>query len=125
LPKILLKQAAVDKLSCPMNKSKADYFDTKMPGLLLKTLSSGKKTYYLRYRDIHNKTTERKIADATVIKLADARELAQKKLTQIAMGEDPFKAQKLLKDVPTVREFVEQSYMPYIKSYKRSWTTDW
>ena len=124
MPKILLKQSFIDQSSCPADKQKIDYFDTRVSGLLLKVLISGTKTFYLRYKNHREKWTEKKLANATVIKLTDARELAQKKLTQIAVGDDPFTAQKLLKDVPTVREFVDQSYMPHVKSYKRSWETD-
>jgi len=125
MPAILLKSVDIDRLSCPQDKSKIDYFDTRVSGLLLKILSSGKKTYYLRYRNERQKQIEKKIADASTIKLADARELAQQKLTLIAMGENPFDKRKALKDIPTVQQFVEESYMPHAKSYKRSWDTDW
>jgi len=124
MPKVNLTQNTVDKLSCQSGKVKTDFFDNKINGLMVKVMKAGSKSYYLRYKTNRGKWTEKKIADATVIKLTDARELAQKKLTQIAMGEDPFEQKKALKDVPTVREFVEQSYMPHVKSYKRSWETD-
>ncbi len=40
------------------------------------------------------------------------------------MGENPFEAMKALRTVPTFKQFVEESYIPHIKGYKRSWTTD-
>jgi len=124
MPKMNLTQNTVDKLSCQSGKVKTDFFDTKINGLMVKVMKSGSMSYYIRYKTNRGKWTEKKLANATTIKLSDARELAQKRLTQIAMGEDPFAQQKALKDVRTVKDFVDQSYLPHAKSYKRSWATD-
>jgi integrase len=40
------------------------------------------------------------------------------------MGEDPLEQKQISRTVPTFAAFIEEQYMPYIKSYKRSWTTD-
>ena len=40
------------------------------------------------------------------------------------MGEDPFAKKADLKKVPTVYDFITNSYLPYVKTYKRSWETD-
>ena len=125
MPKVHLTQSTVDKLSCQSGKIKTDYFDSKVNGLMVKVMSKGTKSYYIRYKNHRNKWTENRIADASILKLSDARELAQQKLTQITMGDNPFEKRKALKDVPTVKLFVEESYMPHAKSYKRSWDTDW
>ena len=124
MPKENLTQSFVDKLLPNKGKSKCDYFDTKQSGFLLKILSSGRKSYYIRYRNLRGKQVEVKIADDNVTKLNEARELAIKYLAQIAMGEDPFSAKADLKKVPTVYDFITNSYLPYVKTYKRSWTTD-
>ena len=124
MPRITLTQSTVEKLTCQSGKAKTDYFDTKINGLMLKVMSSGNKSYYIRYKNHRCKWTENKLANASTLKLSDARDLAQQKLTMIAMGEDPFDKKKELKDVPTVRQFVDESYLPHAKSYKRSWGTD-
>ena len=125
MPKQLLTQQFVDSpLSCEPGKSKVDFFDSKVTGLLLKVLASGKKTYYLRYSNLRGKVVEQKLASAENLKLADARKLAQEKLAQLAMGEDPFEKKAALKTVPTFAEFVADSYLPHVKTYKRSWSTD-
>jgi integrase len=124
MPKMTLTQVFVDTLVCPMGKSKEDYFDTKMTGLVVQVSSSGRKTYYLRYQNERKVTVQRKLVCASSVKLIDARELAKKQLSQIALGSDPFDAKKILKDVPTVAEFIQNSYLPYVKTYKRSWDTD-
>lgn len=124
MPKQILTQPFVDNVTVTDNRYKVDYFDTKQPGLLLKVLASGRKSYYLRYKSNRNKQIEKKIADARVLKLSDTRKLAADYLTQIAMGNDPFEQKKVLEETPTIKEFVTKSYLPYAKNHKRSWDTD-
>ena len=124
MPKMTLTQVFVDTLVCPTGKSKEDYFDTKTTGLVVQVSSTGRKTFYLRYQNERKVTVQRKLVCASSVKLIDARELAKKQLSQIALGVDPFDAKKILKDVPTVAEFVIDNYLPYVKTYKRSWDTD-
>ena len=92
MPKLSLRQRDIDQLSCQAGKIKTDYFDSRVKGLLVKVMRSGSKNYYLRFQDVHGKWTEKRLAkvDASVLSLYDARELAQKKLVQIALGENPF-----------------------------------
>ena len=122
--KMTLTQVFIDNLVCPAGKTKADYFDTKTTGLVVQVSSTGRKTFYLRYQNDRKKTIQRKLFCASTVKLADAREFAKTQLNQIALGIDPFNAKKCLKDVPTVAEFIHDSYLPYVKTYKRSWITD-
>jgi integrase len=125
MPKKLLTQQFVQNSNlCPDHLTKIDYFDTKVGGLLLKVLKSGRKSYYLRYEDGRGRKQEKKLGSADVLTLSEARQSAQEKQAALAMGINPFEDKKLLKDVPTFAEFVEQSYLPYVKTYKRSWDTD-
>ena len=101
-----------------------NYYDDKLAGLLLKVLVSGHRAFYVRYRNARGKQVERKIGNASVMKVADARRVAGNVLAQVAMGGDPFEKRRTLKKVPTLAEFVATAYMPHIKGYKRSWDTD-
>jgi site-specific recombinase XerD len=40
------------------------------------------------------------------------------------LGQDPCEEKEQTKQVPTFAQFIADQYMPYIKSYKRSWDTD-
>ena len=125
MPSLNLTQTFVDRSNlCPKGKKKVDYFDLKMPGLLLKVLDSGLKTWYLRYTNTHGRKREKKLASATVLMLSDARELARRHLSDIALGNDPFDTAAAIKAIPTLSAFISESYMPYIRSRKRSWDTD-
>ena len=123
MARIKLTQNLIHDAKIPEGQRKIDYFDTEIRGLMLEVRANG-GTYYLRYRTARGKTAQKKLADATILKLSDARKLAQEKLAMIAMGRDPFEEKKALKDVPTVAQFVADNYMPHIKGYKRSWDTD-
>ncbi|WNK21219.1 tyrosine-type recombinase/integrase [Halomonas piscis] len=125
MPKMTLTQQFVDgAATCPANKARMDYYDTKLVGFSLKVLKSGNKAYYIRYRDARGKLIERKLGSVSVMKLADARKIAHDVLSQVATGDDPFEKRETLKKVPTLGYFVERWYMPHIKSRKRSWETD-
>lgn len=125
MPSQNLTQSFVDRSNlCPKGKKKVDYFDLKLTGLLLKVLYSGHKTWYLRYSTDHGRMREKKLASATILTLVDARELARRYLSDIAQGNDPFDRKAAMKDIPTLSAFVNETYMPYIRSHKRSWETD-
>jgi integrase len=119
-----LTQNLIDKAQCPSDKSKIDYFDTKQPGLLLKVLKTGTKSYYIRYYDDAKKPKEKKIGCAKTLSLAQARQLAKDLLSQITLGNDPFEQREKAASVLTFAQFVSDHYMPHIKGYKASWDTD-
>ena len=123
MPRQKLTQKFVDTVAVTTDQRKVDYFDTERKGLMLEVRNSG-KTYYLRYQTDRNKTAQKKLADASTINLINARKLAQKKLAQIVMGEDPWEAKVELKRVPKLETFIWESFLPFIKTYKRSWDTD-
>lgn len=124
MPKIALTQQIVKTSACPSDKRKLDLFDIDCKGLLLEVTSTSRKTYYLRYQDERGKTRQPRLADAADVSLSQARTLADKLRTRIALGEDPSAKKAELKRVPTVSEFIHASYLPFAKTYKRSWGTD-
>jgi integrase len=121
---VSLTQKLVDNLVCPTNKNKEQYRDKQTKGLVVEVWATGHKSYLLNYRDNRSKQRYAKLGDTNVINLSQARQLASKYMAQIAMGEDPFAKKAELKQVPTLAAFIADSYMPHIKTYKRSWSTD-
>ncbi len=121
---ILLTPQCVKNAVCMQDKKKADFFDTHCKGLLLEVRISGGKTWSLRYVDERGKTRQLKLGDVQALSLTQARQLADKYRTQIAMGEDPAEKKAERKRVPTVGEFIRGQYLPFIKVHKRSWITD-
>jgi len=124
MPKLALTAALVSTTQCPPNRKRLDLFDTVTKGLVLEVRQSGSKTYYLRYQSSRGKTRQIKLADSRDVSLSQARRLADKARNRIAMGEDPLEDKELLRNVPTFACFVDTQYLPYVKTYKRSWETD-
>ena len=124
MPSLTLTPAVVRDTRCPNDKRKIDLFDTHTRKLMLEVRSSGRKTYYVRYQDARAKTRQFRLADADEVSLAQARLLAERVRTRIAMGEDPASERVVKRQVPTFAEFVEHSYLPFARHYKRSCQTD-
>ena len=123
MPKHDLTQSFVKKIEIENERSSVDYYDHRVPGLLLKVLPSGRKTYYIRYKDLRKKSCQRKIGNALILNLSGARTLARRKLAEVAMGIDPFVTVPVNLS-PTLEKFAESDYIPYVKTYKKSWEMD-
>lgn len=109
-------------LSCPPDRSHVEVFDPALKGFYVDVLASGRKSFRLRYR--FNKALRVvTLGDAAVMSLDDARHAAREWLRQVKAGTDP-QAPPVQVLGPTVATFFTDQYLPYIKSYKRSWDTD-
>jgi integrase len=91
---------------------------------MLEVRCSGGKTFYLRYRDAGGRERQFKIGSANVLAVAQARRKARSVLAEAILGSDPQKEREELRSIPTLAEFIRNSYMPYAKNVKRSWQTD-
>ena len=101
-----------------------DYFDSKQRGFLIEVRSSGRKTYYQRYCDERARERQFKIGRADVLTAEKARRVGQSILAKALLGGDPQARRQELRTIPTLNEFVSEKYLPFIKTYKRSWNTD-
>ena len=124
MPTVNLSPQVVKDANCPKDKRKCDLFDSNCKGLMLEIRATGGKTYYLRYQDTRGRTRQLRLALEQDVTLLQARKLAEKKRNLIALGQDPCEEKEQTKKVPTFASFIEDQYLPYVKSYKRSWDTD-
>ena len=124
MPVTTLSNKVLKSLSCAVGQLKTDFHDKGCKGLTLEVRSSGGRTWYLRYCDSRGKQRQSRLGDVKDLSLDQARSLADKYRGMIAMGEDPFEKKTELKKVPTLSTFITESYLPFVKTYKRSWDTD-
>jgi integrase len=124
MAQISLTQAFVNTAVCPSDQTKQEITDKACKGLVLEVRQSGGKTYYLRYTNHRGKQRQYRIGNATVLTLSQARCKSKLALNQAALGQDPCEEKEQTKSVPTFADFIADQYMPYVKSYKRSWDTD-
>lgn len=124
MPKLKFTPQFVKSAICEQGKRKTLYFDMDCKWLVLEVRSTKTATYYLRYQDVRGATRLLKIGDSRDLSLAQARQVADKYRSMIAMGEDPASDKAELKQVPTVYDFIHDSYLPYVEGYKLSWKCD-
>src|SRR6516162_3912372 len=115
LPKANLTSAFVRQSICPAGARRVDYFDEDLPGFMLEVRSSGGKTFYQRYRDIRGRERQFKIGSARVLTAREARLKARSILAEAALGNDPQKQREILREIPTLAQFVRVSYLPFAK----------
>ena len=122
VPKLLLSDLYISEISCPSDKSHLEVFDSDLRGFYVDVMASGRKSFRLRYR-FEKKLRVVTLGDAQILTAGEARELALKLLKHVKQGVDP-QASLLSDSGPTIENFFLQKYLPYVKSYKRSWSTD-
>ncbi|MQU58542.1 tyrosine-type recombinase/integrase [Pseudomonas helleri] len=124
MPHAVLDAAFIRTASCPAGKKKVDYYDTTITGFILEVRESGGKTYHLRYRDAHGKQRQHKIGDSRSVTFDKAKQAAQVLRSRVVLGESPEDTRRAKRAVPTLNEFVENDYIPFVKGYKKSWGID-
>lgn len=124
MPVARLSPAFVRNVQCPPELRKIDYFDTMTRGFMLEVRSSGGKTYYQRYTDERGRERQFKIGPADVLTLRQAKRKAKQIKAQAILGGDPQRERQERRSIPTLRSYVEERYLPFVQTYKRSWQTD-
>ena len=122
--KIKFTTKSIVDMTCTNSHGRQFVRDTECRGLCVEVRSTGGKTYYLTYRDARGNQRTHKLANAQDVTPQQARELCERARSKIAMGTDVAAEREQIRTAPTVAEFFNSSYLPYIKSYKRSWSTD-
>ncbi len=124
----VLTDKLIRELSCPANLSHLEVFDTEVKGFYVDLLSSGRKTYRVRYWQESKKRLQ-SIGDAKLISLSEARALAVQtiragKLRPYEMVVERYQGKRNASSLTLLDEFLMQKYLPYVRSYKRSWISD-
>jgi integrase len=124
MARMKLTSKTLDALASNPQEAKHNIHDLNCKGLMVEVRPNGGMTYYLRYRDAGNRQRQFRLGSAEDLSLDQARKLVHQYRAQLAMGEDPAMTQALARQVPTLAEFVDEYYLPYVKIKKRSWETD-
>jgi len=124
MPVVNLSAEFVRNAVCPDGKAKENFYDTAITGFILEVRASGGKTYALRYKDQHGRQIQHKIGDAKSLTFDKARNAAKVLRSKVVLGEDPSVEKRAKRMVPTLTEFCAEKFLPFIKSYKRSYHND-
>lgn len=124
MPKVLLTTSIVRSYRCNPAESKSVLLDSKCRGLALEVRKSGGRTFYLHFTDQRGKSRQLRLGNGLDLSLTHARKLADIARVKIALGEDPVEQKRLARSVPRFAAFIDEHYLPYVRTYKRSWATD-
>ena len=141
MDKNCLDDVFVAQLICPTDKSHFEVFDAKLKGFYVDVQPSGHKCFRLRHR-VKSKLRVTTLGNALLISADQARKMAVKVLAGQSFGQefnglerhgtqhtgieltgsDQSSIAALAGE--TLESFFLEKYIPYVKSYKRSWKTD-
>ena len=114
-----LTQQVIDRIRCPDDSDLLLLKDHKLTKMGVKIYPSGKKTYFVRVRS-NGINSDVKLGEACSLKLQQARQLAQKTLSEYALGEKQLEGRV---SSPVLDDFFQSQYLPYCKEHQRSWAT--
>ena len=122
LPKISLTNSLIKNLKQKEGRKHQEFFDSQVRGFYVDVMSSGRKSFRVRYR-FEKKLRVVTLGEATFMSADEARHLAIEYIRKAKQGIDP-QATKIEGLGPKIQDFFLNKYLPYVKSYKRSWDTD-
>mgnify|MGYP003119258873 CR=1 FL=1 len=124
MPRHFLTEQIVHNLTCPPTREHFAVFDAQLRGLYVDALKSGRLMYRVRYRE-RNRYRVVTLGDARLLTLDEARQQARTVQRCVMQGGDPKLAmvQSWHEDM-ALSDFFWNHYLPYVRSYKRSWKTD-
>lgn len=105
-------------------KGKRDYYyDAREKGLMLAVTAAGSKTFYL-YKRIEGRPERLLLGKFPDLTVENARKLAASAKGEIAMGENPQKAKRSIRDEMTFGALFGEYLEKHSKVHKRSWAYD-
>lgn len=123
MPVVKLDANFILTAHCPEGKSKIDYYDESVTGLILTVQSTGLRTFSLRYRDAHNRQRQYKLGNYPDITFDKAKREAIKVRSRVVVGDNPAEERFETRRIPTIAELAER-YLDYVRTYKRSHDID-
>jgi integrase len=94
--------------------------DLTIPGLVLFVEPSGKKTWYVDYTRPNGKRTYHNIGPAEILTVMQARDVAQKFLASVKLGNDPIEIKEIKKERMTLKQLISDHYSPWVLDNRRS-----
>lgn len=121
-----LSDEIVGQLKCPDGQAHREVFDALIKGLYVDVQPNGRMSWRLRWYERIEGTYPKKVmtlGSAHVMTVDEARQAARSALRRIMVGADP-RSEDLPGTGPSFASFIEEQYLPYVKTYKLSWKTD-
>lgn len=95
-------------------------WDSEIKGFGVRIFSTGRRTYFVQYRNQFGRTRRKKIGVHGAITCEQARDEAKKILGQVASGNDPSEEVKLMKKKEAFSDLTEQYLKLHAQEHKRA-----
>jgi hypothetical protein len=118
MPQAKLTQTYVQSLQ-PAPKRQI-FRDLTILGLVLFVEPSGKKTWYVDYTRPNGKRTYHKIGHAEIFTVMQARDIAQKFLASVKLGNDPIEIKEVKKGRMTLKQLISEHYSSWVVDNRRA-----
>lgn len=120
----LLSDKHIADIKCRPGGECLTISDSRIRGLILKVTPEGHKNWYFNDPEAKDPSVLFLIGDATEIPIGYARQHANKLLKEYNNTLDLEVTDPALNEPISFQTFIEHQYLPFIKSYKRSWRAD-
>lgn len=90
----------------------------------VRATSPGQASFYLRSKDASGKTFHTKLGRSDEIDVSEARRRAKKLKAEILLGRDPHAEINARKSIPTIAEFAQDTYLPFVTARKATYRND-
>lgn len=94
-----------------------DVTDELLPGFVVRVNPSGLKNFWVRYTLLNGRRDRVVLGKAGIISVAQARAEAKRILGQVSLGIDPKEKHKAEDSKLTLKQFIEQDYLPWSESH--------
>lgn len=120
MPKAKLDAAFAAAAECPPGRSKVDFYDESVTGLILECRASGGRTWAFRYQCAAGTQKQYKLGRYEDITAAAARKRAIQLRSEVVMGGDPGAKKALAKSIPLYSELAEK-HLAFAKLHLKSY----
>jgi integrase len=121
MPTLKLTTRQIDTIK-PTTK-RTEYIDEKVPGLALRVMPTGAKSWTVRYRH-RGRLRRLTLGSAGVISLAQARDRVRDLMHDASKGADPATEKQLGRRAETIGDLADLYLEKWAKPRKRSWKAD-
>lgn len=120
-----LTNGFVKRIECKSGLTKEEIYDDTLKGFLLEIKSNNRKTFYLKLQTVNKTMKYHRIGDASLMNADTARIKALKLKKMIEEGKEVIVQSPPLKIVvPTLKEFYNNNYLPYVQKHIKSHETN-
>jgi len=118
MPKMKLSKRVIDGLE-PPSKGDLVVWDATLSGFGVRVKPTGRKTYFIQYRNVQGRTRKMKIGLVGRMTPDEARSSARMRLVDVEQGKDPAELRSSTGNLPNVAELADRYMAEHAQVMKK------